>query len=202
LYIEVGDAQHDPQNMVDQCFEAGLVQLAAAISISVSVVDTVARVAPHAFAVVVAMPRSAAQATGLAQKIITRAMALATHGMPMAKTARVAVAWLPLFGTDLTVLERRAQNVLDKMEPGKRIGWVGGVHAHANEVDIPGGVTAASSLPHSGLSSGHSLPSIPGIINSIERQMFGADTESIEQKSQRMMQVQRSKTTATAGESS
>jgi GGDEF domain-containing protein len=193
FYIEVGDAQSDPGNMMDQGFEAGLVQLAAAISISVSVVDTVARVGPSAFAIVVVMPRSAAQATGLAQKIITRAMAIATHGLPMAKTARVAVAWLPLFGTDLTVLERRAQNVLDKLEPGKRIGWVGGVHAHANQADMPGGVLATSTQPQSSQSHGNSLPSIPGIINGLERQIFGADTESIEQKSQRMVQVQRKK---------
>ena len=194
LYIELGDAHHEPHHVMDPGFEAGLVQLAAAISISVSVADTVARVAPNAFAMVVVMPRNAAQATGLAQKIITRAMAIATHGLPIAKTARVAMAWLPLFGTDLTVLERRAQNVLDKMEPGKRIGWVGGVYAHASQVNMPGGVVASSSLPHSGQSHGEFLPSIPGIINNIERQIFGADTESIEQKSRRMVQVQRSHT--------
>lgn len=197
FYIEVTDAENAPHNEIDQGFEAGLVQLAAAISISVSVVDTVARVAPNAFAIVVVMPRNAAYATALAQKIISRAMVIATHGLPVAKSARVAVAWLPLFGTQLTVLERRAQNVLDKLEPGKRIGWVGGVHAHTKEEDMPGGVISANSQPlsqsQSQTSQGNSVPSIPGIINGIERQIFGADTESIEQKSQRMVQVQRSK---------
>lgn len=193
FYIEVGDAQSAQRNEIDQGFEAGLVQLAAAISISVSVVDTVARVGPNAFAIVVVMPRNAAQATALAQKIISRAMVIATHGLPVAKSARVAVAWLPLFGTDLTVLERRAQNVLDKLEPGKRIGWVGGVYAHSNEAQMPDGMVAASTQPQSSQNHKDSLPSIPGIINNLERQIFGADTESIEQKSQRMVQVQRSK---------
>ena len=200
FYIMATDAENAPHNEIDQGFEAGLVQLAAAISISVSVVDTVARVAPNAFAIVVVMPRNAAYATDLAQKIISRAMVIATHGLPVAKSARVAVAWLPLFGTELTVLERRAQNVLDKLEPGKRIGWVGGVHAHAREADMPGGVVGANTQPQSQSQSqssqGNSVPSIPGIINGIERQIFGADTESIEQKSRRLVQVQRSKPNA------
>ena len=65
---------------------------------------------------------------------------------------------------------------------------------------MPGGVVGANTQPQSQSQSqssqGNSVPSIPGIINGIERQIFGADTESIEQKSRRLVQVQRSKPNA------
>jgi GGDEF domain-containing protein len=195
-YIEVSDAQSVQKAYGDEGYEAGMVQMAAALSFSVTAVDVLARVAPNAFALMVVMPRDAAQANTLAQKIITRALAVASHGLQVASTTRVAVAWVPLFGTDLTVLEQRAHHVLDNMDPHKRIGWIGGAYAQANVADIPEDAMssrdAASSTSHSDSDARSNLPSI---INQVERELFGSDTESTEQKAQRMVHVQRSKPT-------
>jgi GGDEF domain-containing protein/riboflavin transporter FmnP len=190
-YIEVKGNKDSLQNDPSEGYEAGMVQLAAAVSMSVSVVDTVARVAPNAFAVTVVMPRNALQATALAQKIITRTLAIASHGTPMAHTARIAIAWLPVFGTDLYSLERRAHNVLGKIESGKRIIWVGGTYAQVDESQMPGGVLPEASAPATDHTTDNALPSLPGIINSIEREMFGSDSEKTSQKARRMVPVQR-----------
>jgi diguanylate cyclase (GGDEF)-like protein len=192
-YIEISDAQSVQNTYGDEGYEAGMVQMAAALSFSVTAVDVLARVAPNAFALMVVMPRDEAQASTLAQKIITRAMAVALHGLQVANTVRIAIAWVPLFGTDLTVLERRAHHVLDNMDPHKRIGWVGGAYAQANVADIPESAMASGNKPPA--SSGHSSTSsgLPSIINKVERELFGSDTESTEQKAQRMVPVQRSR---------
>ena len=192
-YIEVSDAQSVQKAYGDEGYEAGMVQMAAALSLSVTAVDVLARIAPNAFALVVVMPREAAQANSLAQKMITRAMAVASHGLQVANTVRIAIAWVPLFGTDLTVLERRAHHVLDHMEPPKRIGWVGGAYAQANVADIPESATAGNQTPPPDAEPVRSNPGVSGIINNVEREMFGTDTESTEQKAQRMVPVQRSK---------
>jgi GGDEF domain-containing protein len=190
-YIEVADASALHHVYPGEGFEAGMVQLAAAISMSVSVVDTVARVAPNAFAVTVVMQRNAPQASALAQKIITRTLAIASHGTPMAHSARIAIAWLPVFGTELRMLEQRAISVLAKIEQGKRIAWIGGVYAQLDESQMPGGVVPASTVPGSDQSPAEALPSLPGVINNIEREIFGTDSEKAEQKARRMVKVQR-----------
>lgn len=189
-YIEVKDNKDLQQDYPGEGYEAGMVQLAAALSMSVSVVDTVARVAPNAFAVTVVMPRNAVQAAALAQKIITRTLAIASHGTPMTHTAHIAIAWLPVFGTDLYSLERRAHNLLRKIEPGKRITWIGGNYAHVDEAQMPGGVLPEPSAPVADHSTGNALPSLPGIINNLEREIFGADSEKAEQKARRMVKIQ------------
>ena len=193
-YIEVSDSKSIRKIYGDEGYEAGMVQMSAALSFSVTAVDVLGRVAPNAFALLVVMPREAAQANALAQKIVTRALAVASHGLQVANTIKVAVAWVPLFGTDLTVLERRAHHVLDNLEPNKRIGWVGGAYAQASIADIPEDAmpsNASSSAPSRSDSS--PSPSVPGIINKVEREIFGSDSESIEQKAQRMVPVQRSR---------
>ncbi len=190
-YIEVKGTKDSQLHYPSEGYEAGIVQLAAAVSMSVSVVDTVARVAPDAFAVTVVMPRNAIQAAALAQKIITRTLAIASHGTPMAHTARIAIAWLPVFGTDLYSLERRAHNILGKIESGKRIAWIGGAYAQVDEAQMPGGVLPEASAPAAGYLTGDALPSLPGIINDLERAMFGADSENASQKARRMVAVQR-----------
>ncbi len=190
-YIEVKGTKESQQFYPSEGYEAGMVQLAAAVSMSVSVVDTVARVAPNAFAVTVVMPRNAVQAAALAQKIITRTLAIASHGTPMTHTARIAIAWLPVFGTDLHSLERRAHNMLGKIEHGKRIVWIGGAYAQVDEAQMPGGVLPEASAPAAERPAGDALPSLPGIINNLEREMFGADSEKTSQKARRMVPVQR-----------
>jgi GGDEF domain-containing protein len=190
-YIEVKGTKDLQQHYPSEGYETSMVQLAAAVSMSVSVVDTVARVAPNAFAITVVMPRNAVQAAALAQKIITRTLAIASHGTPMAQTARIAIAWLPVFGTDLYSLERRAHSVLGKIESGKRIAWIGGTYAQVDEAQMPGGVLPEASAPAADHLTGDALPSLPGIINNLEREMFGVDSEKASQKAQRMLSVQR-----------
>ncbi len=193
FYIEVGDVAKLQEHYGGEGFETGLLQIAAAVSSSVSVVDTVARVAPNAFAVTIVMQRNAAAANAMAQKIITRTMAIASHGVPMAQNSRIVIAWLPTFGTVLADIERRSLAVLRKMEPGKRIGWVGGNYAQIDAQEHPeGGVSALSTHPPSDLPFDEQLPSLPGIINQIERDMFGSDSEKSQSKAQRPMRILRS----------
>jgi two-component system, sensor histidine kinase LadS len=189
FYITVSDAQTLQERFGDEGFEGGMVQMAAAISSSVSVVDTVGRIAPNAFAVTVLMPRDAKLANSLAQKMITRTMSLASHGAPMAQTARIAIAWLPVFGTQLPDIERRALRALRKMEEGKRIAWVGGEYAQLDVSQMPDGTSNPTTKPNNGQTADDDLPSLPGMINRIEREMLGPDTEQLKSEADRLMRM-------------
>jgi GGDEF domain-containing protein len=186
-YIQVSDAQTLKERYGDEGFETGMVQLAAAISSSVSVVDSVGRVAPNAFAVTVLMPRDATLANRLSQKILTRTMSLASHGAPLAQTGRIAVAWMPIFGTTLPDLERRALRVLRKIEDGKRIVWVGGALAQADLSQVAEGGTVPTTRPHNGQQADDELPSLPGMINRIEREMLGSESEQMTDEAERLV---------------
>jgi GGDEF domain-containing protein len=189
FYVTVSDAQTLQERFGDEGFEGGMVQMAAAISSSVSVVDTVGRVAPNAFAVTVLMPRDAKLANGMAQKMITRTMSLASHGAPMAQTARIAIAWLPVFGTQLADIERRAMRTLRKMEESKRIAWVGGEYAQMDLSQMPDGSSNPTTKPNNGQTADDDLPSLPGMINRLEREMLGPDTEQLKSEADRMMRM-------------
>lgn len=186
-YIQVGNAQTLKERYGDEGFETGMVQLAAAISSSVSVVDSVGRVAPNAFAVTVLMPRDAALANRLSQKILTRTMSLASHGAPLAQTARIAVAWMPVFGTMLPEIERRAMRALRKMDEGKRIVWVGGALAQADASQLTEGATSPTTRPNNGQQADEELPSLPGMINRIELEMLGTESEQMTDEAERLM---------------
>jgi GGDEF domain-containing protein len=189
FYVTVSDEQTLKENFGDEGFEGGMVQMAAAISSSVSVVDTVGRVAPNAFAVTVLMPRDAKLANGLAQKMLTRTISLANHGAPMAQTARIVMAWLPVFGTQLPDIEQRALRVLRKMEEGKRIAWIGGAYAQLDLSQMPDGASDPSTKPDNGQTADDVLPSLPGMINRIEREMLGPTTEQLQSESDRLMKL-------------
>jgi GGDEF domain-containing protein len=196
FYIEVSDVASLQERYGGEGFETGMLQLAAAISSSVSVVDTVGRIAPNAFAVSMVMPHNANTANAMAQKILTRTMAIASHSAPMAQTSRIAIVWLPVFGTELHELERRALAVLRKLEPGKRIGWVGGSNAQMEAGQLAGLIasTGMSTQPEPEEAEQvgkEPLPSLPGIINSIERDMLGSDSERVQAKAERPMRVLR-----------
>ena len=133
VYIAASDTATLKERFGGEGFESGMVQMAAALSSSISVMDTVARIAPNAFAVTVAMPHHAKLASALAQKIITRMMAVSSHSAPMAQTARIALAWMPVYGTKLQDLEKLSKYVLHTMGQGKRIAWVGGIHAQEDK---------------------------------------------------------------------
>ncbi len=187
FYIRVSDANNLVERYGDEGFDIGMVQIAAALSSSVTVVDTLGRVAPNAFALTVLMPRDAKLANALAQKILTRTMALASHGAPMAQTARIAVAWLPVFGTLLPDIERRCLRVLRQMEEGKRIAWVGGAYAHADASQLPDGLSHPTTKPNNGQTADDDLPSLPGMINRLEMEMLGPDTEQIRTESEHLL---------------
>jgi hypothetical protein len=173
--------------------------LAAALSSSISVADSVGRVAPNAFAVTVLMQRDANVASRLAQKILTRTMALASHGAPLAQTGRIAVAWLPVFGTQLPEIERRCLRVIHKMEQGKRIVWVGGANAQADLSQLPDGLSSATSTkPHNGPEADEELPSLPGVINRLQEEMLGPDTQTLTAEADRLMRKLQAKISANA----
>lgn len=190
FYIEVSNAEDLQERFGGEGFDIGMVQIAAAISSSVSVVDTVARVAPNAFAVMMVMNKSTSAAAAVAQKIISRTMAIASHSTPIAQTSRIVIAWLPDSTNKLEDIERRALVVLQKLETGKRIGWVNPGH-WAEEAQAPSSHAPSSlrsdAMPESAYNE--ALPSLPGMINSLERQMFGTDSEKPESKAQRPMRV-------------
>jgi GGDEF domain-containing protein len=190
FYIHVSDAESSRRSYGDESYEAGVLQMAAAVSFAASAVDVVARVASNAFVVMVVMPRNAVQATALAQKIIIRAMAVASHGLQVAQTTRVAIAWLPLFGKNLTELERRSRTVLGKLEPGKRIGWVGGAYAQLNLSEMPDGEVPESVPPESAHSSSHPASTLQETISRVEREVFDSDSEAAELMAQRKMRVE------------
>jgi GGDEF domain-containing protein len=189
FYIHVSDAESSRRSYGDESYEAGVLQMAAAVSFAASAVDVVARVASNVFVVMVVMPRNAVQATALAQKIIIRAMAVASHGLQVAQTTRIAIAWLPLFGKDLAELERRSRHVLNKLEPGKRIGWVGGAYAHLNLSEMPGGEVPESVPPEIAKPSSKPPSNLQETISRVEREVFDPDTEMAELMAQRKMRV-------------
>lgn len=165
LYVEVRDAAGLKERFDSEGFEVSMVQIAAAISSCVSVVDIIGRIAPKAFAVTVIMPRNQALATALAQKIITRTMTMANHSTQMLHAPCIALAWIPVLGTELADLERSALEFLRNLEPQKRIGWVS-----------EGRMQLASDVASDPV-QGTTLSSVPGIISSIERDMLGASSE-------------------------
>lgn len=192
FYIKVSDPEKLKERYGQEGFEGGMVQLAAAISSSISVVDTVGRVAPNAFAVMVLMPRDAGLANRLSQKILTRMISLASHGAPLAQTARIAVAWMPIFGILLPDLERRAMRALRKMEEGKRITWVGGAMAQADVSQLQESLTSPTTKPHGGQEADE-LPSLPGTINRLEREMLGPDSKTLQDEADSLMAAMKSK---------
>ncbi len=186
LYIRVSETRALVDRYGVEGFETGMVQMAAAISSSISVVDTVGRVAPNAFAMMILMPHDATTANRLAQKILTRIMSLSTHGAPMADSARIAAAWMPIFGIDLPSLERRVDRALHKMDHAKRITWVGGAQAHLDVSRFDPDHGDATTKPHNGQQSDEALPSLPGVIDRLEQEMLGPTTEQLQAQLKRM----------------
>ncbi len=189
LYIRVSDVQTLHELYGGEGFESGLVQIAAAVSSCVSVVDTVARISPNVFAVMVMMPPEQKLAHTLAQKIITRNMAIASHSTPMAQTLRIAMAWLPAAGSNLPDIERRCNRALTKIEEGKRVVWVGSAHGHLEATTTSDGASLHHT-PAADLRVSDELPSLPGVINRIERDMLGgANEDQLSTEARRFMRV-------------
>jgi GGDEF domain-containing protein len=186
IYVSVSDAANLEEQFGGEGFESGMVQMAAALSSSVSVVDTVARVGTNAFAITVAMAHDAKSANAFAQKIITRTMAISSHSVPMAQTARIALAWMPVYGRTLPDLEKLSKQVLRNMGDGKRIAWVGGGLAQAETPQVADTNSfAAESTSHG--------DAIHSVINRVEREMEQERVEAAKQRAARLVKVVRSK---------
>jgi GGDEF domain-containing protein len=184
MYVAVRDAKILKEQFGGEGFESGMVQMAAALSSSISVMDTVARIAPNAFGVAVVMHHNAKQANALAQKIITRTMAISSHSVPMVQTARIAMAWMPVYGTQLGELEKRAERVVNSLDEGKRIGWVGGAQA---QTLTPAASDSANDL--SQLSAEPLQADMYSVINRVERSLEQEDGSMQDVRANRPMKV-------------
>jgi GGDEF domain-containing protein len=196
IYVSVLDTQIALNEHGEQGFEMGMVQIAASLSTSVTGSDGVARISGHAFGISVLMPPDPALAIRVAQKILSRLMVLASHGAPMANTARMALAWMPLNGFRIDTLERRCQAALAALEPTKRIAWVGGAQSHSEAVQLLRDATLADrgevdphELPPAGLvpAARASSSNLYDRIHRIEREMLnGIDTRFLMEEADRM----------------
>ena len=139
LYISMGNREALEAYFGGEGFESGMVQTAAALSSSISIVDTVARLSSNTFGVLAVMPPDTAQGNALAQKIIARVIAVASHSAPAAQTARIALAWVPAHGQELSELERSAKAALEDLSDGKRMSWVSRTPTKGNSASPSGG---------------------------------------------------------------
>ncbi len=196
IYVSVLDTQAAMNEHGEQGFEMGMVQIAASLSTSVTGNDGVGRISGHAFGISVLMPPDPALAIRVAQKILSRLMVLASHGAPMASTARMALAWVPLNGFRIDVLEQRCQSTLQTLESGKRIGWVGGTQSHseaaqllrdASRANNAHGEPTHSTTIRDSRGQGTSSTNLYERIHRIEREMLhGIDTRFLVEEADRM----------------
>jgi GGDEF domain-containing protein len=198
-YLNVADAETAQQILGEEGFEMGMVQIAASLSSSVSGVDGLARISQHAFAITVLMPPDPALGTRMAQKVLSRMMALASHGTPLASSTRIAMAWLPLFGLKVDSLERRALRTLVTMDSNKRIGWVGGQASHAEAAQMLRDERNAYSTPSDQFINealgkvskpDGAVSNLSDRIRRIEREMLqGVDTKFLMAEAERMSRM-------------
>ena len=185
LYISISDRDTLQEQFGGEGFESGMVQMAAALSSSISVVDTVARLSSNAFGVLVVMLPEVKLGNALAQKIITRIMAVASHSAPMAQTARIAMAWVPAHGRQLSRLELAAKKVLQQMDDGKRVGWVSGAIASGNAADAE---SVLSSVPDSETPSKPRARSeeLNSLINGLEDDMRNERFDAVKERAKKL----------------
>jgi GGDEF domain-containing protein len=192
IYMPVLDANTALEELGEQGFESGMVQMAASLTTSVSATDGVARISRHAFGISVLMQPDSATATRLAQKILTRVMALAASGTPLCATARLGMAWLPLNSFRIDGLEQRCLEALETLETGKRIAWVGGAQSYKEAEQMMRAMSTNPSDPPV-VPAANAYASTTGAesnlydrIHRIEREMLGVDTRFLEEEADRM----------------
>jgi GGDEF domain-containing protein len=198
IYISVLDTEAAMDEHGEQGVEMGMVQMAASLSTSMTAVDGLGRISGQAFGISVLMPPDPTLAIRTAQKILTHLMVLASHGVPMASTVRMALAWMPLHGFRLDTLERQCQEALDMLEPNKRIGWVGGVDSYKDASQLLRNASPAYpskrdlALFPVNESAGYDATSanLYERIHRIEREMLhGMDTRFLVEEAERMSKV-------------
>ncbi len=193
IYMPVMDANTALEELGEQGFESGMVQIAACLSTSVSTTASVGRVSRHAFGVGILMQPDVATATRSAQKILARIMALAASGTPLCHSARLSLAWLPLNSFRIDLLEQLCMKALEELEAGKRIAWVGGAHSYKESEQMMRAMTMNPSNPPT-LAAGNAYVSTTGNeslnlydrIHRIEREMLGVDSRFFEEEADRM----------------
>jgi GGDEF domain-containing protein len=200
IYLQLINEQDAMRLHGEEGFEMGVVQVAASLSSSVTGVDGLARISRNAFAVTVMMPPDPAVAIRVAQKILSRLLALASHGTPLAGTARLSLSWLPLYGFRLDRLEQRSLRTLEMLDSAKRIGWVGGSASHAEAQQLledlrsgtGDGIRVLSDEPDPLILPDPDPPSsnLYDRIHRIEREMLnGVDTSFLLAEAERMSQI-------------
>ena len=185
LYIAISDRDTLQEQFGGEGFESGMVQMAAALSSSISVVDTVARLSSNAFGVLVVMPPEVKLGNALAQKIITRTMAVASHSAPMAQTARIALAWVPTHGRQLGRLENSAKKVLQQMGDGKRVGWVSSAAELGNSADVESAPSSASDSQTTSKPRGRA-EELNSLINGLEDAMRHERFDAVEERAKKL----------------
>ena len=198
IYVSVLDTEAAMAEHGEQGFEMGLVQIAASLSTSVTGTDGVGRISGHSFGISVLMPPDPAMATRMAQKILSRLMVLASHGAPMASSARMSLAWLPLNGFRIDAIERRCVATLQTLEEGKRIAWVGGLDSYKEASELLHDTTAARGTSNTLLEpiatneltqNGDAL-NLYERIHRIEQEMLnGVDTQFLVEEAERLSHV-------------
>jgi hypothetical protein len=109
---------------------------------------------------------------------------MSSHSAPMAQTARIALAWIPVYGRTLRDLEKLAKQVLHDMGDGKRIGWIGGALAHTQNPQIAdANIQDAESAPFS--------DAVHSVINRVEREMEQERLEAVKLRADRLVKVVR-----------
>lgn len=182
MQFSVGQARLLRDQLGDEGFEAGMVQIAASLSASLGAVDCLARTGSNQFSAAMPMPVQPELVNRMAQKVLTRITAIAQHGSALTRTVRISLAWLPACGRDLAQLEQRSRHALRHMEVGKRIAWVGGPDSHQWAL-------GAALEPQSGADfdvaqmarANAPVASLPGVIDRLEAEMLeGIDTRTLE----------------------
>jgi GGDEF domain-containing protein len=198
LYIPVVDAPTVMQAHGEYGFDMGMVQIAASLSTSLSNADGVGRISRSAFGICVMMPPDPALATRLAQKILSRLMALASRGVPVANATQIALAWIPLNGLRVDYLERRCLETLQEISPEKRIAWVGGAQSHLAAAQMLHDFNAVQDTPDETVMSTQERPAGDSLgdtqhstlhdrIHRIEREMLhGMNTQFLVEEAERM----------------
>jgi GGDEF domain-containing protein len=198
LYIPVVDAPTVMQAHGEYGFDMGMVQIAASLSTSLSNADGVGRISRSAFGICVMMPPDPALATRLAQKILSRLMALASRGVPVANATQIALAWIPLNGLRVDYLERRCLETLQEISPEKRIAWVGGAQSHLAAAQMLHDFNAVQDTPDEPVTSTQERPAGDSLgdaqhstlhdrIHRIEREMLhGMNTQFLVEEAERM----------------
>ncbi len=192
VYIPVQDAKVAMEEVGEQGFEAGMVQIAASLSSHISGTDGVGRISHHAFGICTMMQPDPAIATRLAQKILSRVMMLATQSTPLCCTVRVALAWLPVNSFRIDSLESRCLEALETLESGKRIAWVGGPQSHKAAAEMQRSMNttpsdpAADTIVDASTTLRQDSSTLYERIHRIEREMLGLDTQFLQEEAERL----------------